>query len=892
MIWLNLLLFVVSFVITALLAPKPKFENARPQELKDVNFPQASENAPVALVLGQVRQDAPNTIWYGNFRAVPITKRVKTGLFKKKNIIIGHNYYMTLDLGLALGPRVVLSEILMDEEVLWSHLDSAADATIPHTGKTLVDRETLVGVSKPTLFGGVESGGGWTGRFRMYSGAFTNGTPGQIANAVMETLVGDDVPAYYGFSHIVFEDNWIGESASLRKMSFMLECYTNALVLTNSGKIGNDMNPAEAIYQIATDPWRGIGINPINLDLTSLVALGELCYEESNGVSLIITAENEGKDIIAEILRQVDAVAYQDPVSGKMIFKAIRNDYDVLDLPVYDEDSIIKFKMITKTTWENVFGQVKVSYANRHKDDEKVAVAQDTGVIAMTGKVRSTSVSFPLCYSDDTANELAARELSQLSVPLFNGRLEMNRNAYSLRPGDAFVINWPRYGLLDTVFRVKSFDLGEMLDGRIVIDILQDNFGVPIPVFNPPVDTEWEEPGFDPVVPDDFSLVEMPYKFSSRIENPLSDGFVGYIPFVAPPGRTAAQSVDVMALISGNLVSSRNSSGYGIAMGYVSGTYETEDPIVSEYYGSGLLVAELNRMDGFQDGFVTGEAFNLSNVQGKIPFTTYRDIPLTNVPVGLIRSGNFLLWANGEWMAYTNFVIVGSNWRFSGVYRGLLGSSPKTHPIGTQVFVFDSEMLMDGTFDNLEEGDTLYYKILDSIAGVATAPRDAPEQTTVAGTLANRPVRPTFLRINDVRTGIDVLDFVNRNLTWNTRNRGNSLVDVENDDSVTPDQSETYNVDVFINNVRNTTLSEDGVTSPYAIPFSSVNLTSTNCEIRVTSQRTGGNTRESAEYAFIRFTIDQRERMILSGDAQSGTDRILVSGDAQSGTDTIIVSGS
>ena len=63
MIWFTLALFFVSFVVTALLAPKPHIENARPSSLEDVKFPRATENAPVPLVLGRVRMRAPNTLW-------------------------------------------------------------------------------------------------------------------------------------------------------------------------------------------------------------------------------------------------------------------------------------------------------------------------------------------------------------------------------------------------------------------------------------------------------------------------------------------------------------------------------------------------------------------------------------------------------------------------------------------------------------------------------------------------------------------------------------------------------------------------------------------------------------------------------------------------------------
>jgi len=116
MIWWNLILFAVSFVLTALLTPKPEFENARAQELDPENFPRATEDAPVPLLLGCAKIRGPNTLWYGDYAAQKITEKVKTGLFSSTKIVKGHKYYLSLDLGLCLGPDVELKKIFIDSE--------------------------------------------------------------------------------------------------------------------------------------------------------------------------------------------------------------------------------------------------------------------------------------------------------------------------------------------------------------------------------------------------------------------------------------------------------------------------------------------------------------------------------------------------------------------------------------------------------------------------------------------------------------------------------------------------------------------------------------------------------------------------------------------------------
>ena len=139
MIWFALALFVISLAIT-LLMPKPELEDQRPNSLEDLNFPQANDGMPVALVLGRVKFKAPNTLWFGDFRSSAIEEKVKTGLFTSKTVIKGYRYYVGFDLGLCLGPDVHLRRVWLDKDDVW-----AGDVG---------PEETSFVIDKPNLFGG------------------------------------------------------------------------------------------------------------------------------------------------------------------------------------------------------------------------------------------------------------------------------------------------------------------------------------------------------------------------------------------------------------------------------------------------------------------------------------------------------------------------------------------------------------------------------------------------------------------------------------------------------------------------------------------------------------------------------------------------------------------
>ncbi len=187
MIFFTLFLAAVSFLATNLLAPRPRIENARAQTLDDLSAPRATEGAPVPIIYGKVRLRGPNTLWYGNFSADPITRRQKTGLFSSKRVTTGFQYNITLDLGLCLGPGVALHEIFIDANQVFENATG-----ITASGGT-------VDIDLPELFGGNERGGGFVGQFVFYPGSFTEVRDPSLVASVAP----NEYPAYVGISHVV-----------------------------------------------------------------------------------------------------------------------------------------------------------------------------------------------------------------------------------------------------------------------------------------------------------------------------------------------------------------------------------------------------------------------------------------------------------------------------------------------------------------------------------------------------------------------------------------------------------------------------------------------------------------------------------------------------------------
>lgn len=846
MIWFTIALFAASFILTALLTPKPELENARPSTFDDVDFPRATEDAPIPLILGKVLMDAPNTIWYGDFRAIPITKKVKTGLFSSTYQTIGHTYILGFDLALALGPGVVLTQIQMDDKELWS-------------GSTNSSGPTLITLDKPSLFGGRENGGGFTGGATYYPGDFGVTQP---PNYYMESILGAGaVPAYRGTAHMVFQGCVIGEQASLRKMAFVLECYTNDLGgLPNDAKIGEDMNPAEAIYQIFTSDWRGADISLDDIDLTALRAFGTTLYNEGNGVSIKATSANSSDTLVKEILRQVDGIAYQDPDTGKIIFDLIREDYVVSALDTYDEDDIKAVTNFTRTAWDEVITHVKVSYPQRDGESNRVAESHDMATANMLGRQKTTTLSMPFCYDDDTANSIASRERAQVSVPLISATLEMLRSAYSLRPGSVFKMDWPEYGVYNMVMRVKEFDLGALLDGRIVIKVIQDNFAAASVVFASPANSSWEEPETTPVDATVLELVELPQFFNNKMLYPVEDGMGLVFPLVAAP--------------------TAGSTGFDAAFTTTEDVYDARDLTYVAFPTNDTILADYGKMEGFQYG--------LDSTTGILVSSSFF---AEGESEAVIQEGEVgLLYMNGEWMAFLDIIDNGDDtytlWR---VYRGLLGTTPRDHTTGDRIWQPVPNLYGDASRDDIPNDATVYGAIMVRVGAVSQDETEAATASVALEGIADSPLRPRFLKIEGGRS-VTVSGNDDVSLTFLSSNRNMELIAVEDDAAETPSETEVYDVDVFINGVKNNNLSSvDNASSPVTIPFNTYTQSDTlDAEVRVRARRSSDDA--VSEWAFLPFTINNTA-LLTSGDMQSGSDKYLTSGDAQSGDDVILVNG-
>ncbi len=741
--------FIVALLLVAALAPKPNVENARAAKLGDFKFPRSNHGDPLPLVWGTVRQQSPITAWYGDYRAVPIKKKVKTGLFSSKKVTVGYKNYLGIDCVLALGPGVTLSKFWAGTKLVWS-------GSLTSQGSIYIDQ--------PNLFGGEEERGGLQGTLQFYDGRFD---PAQ--DSYLISKIGPNVPAYNGIARALFKSFYIGTQTTPEAFSFEIGRITTGLDATYSVMPnGLDVNPMEIAFDAMTQKWGRFGNLTSELDTTSFVSAAQTLYNEGLGMSLLVQSAITGKDLLEEVMRVADGLLYQDPATGKIIAKLIREDYVVNDLIVLDESSIKTLKNFQKTTWENTFNQCRVTFKDRNNNyDQSVAIQQDFANINFQNRVKSTEFSAPGCTEPNVAGILAARQLSLVSVPLYKCDIVVNRKAQSLRPGSVFVLNWSPFGISNMVMRITKIDFGELDNNQIKISCVQDRFATATPTFADPEGSGWTPISINPNPVVLYKLFTPPAFLVSEDTNETVSTFDNngrlYVAAVAPGSSS----------ISYDAVTSSDNFATDPIVAFEDATYNGGGVLLAPY---DISTASLDRHDttGFTVGSVSDNT--IENLQQHSTLAEARD-------------GSAFLLINDELFVYVGFVDnLDGTVTFPDIYRAVLDTAPATHATNDRVwFISGTDGLLP---ELLPTSTTRYFKLLDNTPNGQLLTTSAPTFSGAPTNRAGLPLPPAYLTLFGSRTPPTQVSATTCAVAWRNRSRADTSVRVY-DDTTNTRESDT-----------------------------------------------------------------------------------------------------
>lgn len=703
-----LALFAVFLVLSTILKPKPKIENAKPAGLGDFKFPTAMEGRPVPIIWGTVKQEGPNVVWYGDLRSKAITEKVKTGLFSSKRITVGYKYFIGIQFALCRGgttPVGELRRIWVGDTELWSGSVTSDNAAID--------------INQPNFLGGNDLGqGGIVGTLRFYRGSTT-----QTASTYLSThqQVGGQTPAYRGTCYAVWEQGYIGDSTSIKPWAFELRRIPNPLGLGGSGAVnsGNDANPMNVIYEILTNTEWGLGQPTSDIDTSDFAAAGATLATEGNGFSFLLDNKIEAQELLRLVEQQIDGIVYLDRTTGKWRVNLARGGYTLSTKRALNASNVLEISQFSRGAWADTANSVLVKFDNRALDyKETYASAQDMANVKIQGnKVVSVEVTYPGVKNGALANTLAWRYLRTLAIPMARAELVVNRDLWDHNPGD--VVRWtdPDLGFTDLPMRITKIDLGKLDEGRITVTLVQDIFVFDTGVFAAPGSTNWTPPPQNvTAIPTGDSLVfEAPRKFVTLSDQP------GVLDRIWCGARYQGDSAVDMDIVS------RPGSG----------SY-TNAGDIADFTVAGKLLSGITASG-------TQGSISLTIVPDPDSLTFLQELlnaTYTAEDIGQRLSGLILI--DNEFFAFRNLAPSGGNLSCTNGYRGLLDTVPAAHATDARVWVLFGN-LTDRAFT---PGGNVDIKLLPRSPTQSLPEASASAISRTMNNRGRRPYPPVRLTVN------------------------------------------------------------------------------------------------------------------------------------------------
>jgi len=530
--WLTLLIYVGLQIAYDLLKPKPHFDSPEPSSLGDFRFPTIGEGRAIPIVWGTCKLSGPMVTWYGDLEAEAMKEEYQTGLFTSEEVITHYRYYLGMQLVLCSGEIDEVLQIRFDnkqpvhrsDEFGWDLFEQSIEYTPG-------EHSTTASIDACQLFGGEDQEGGVKGQVEIY-----HGTAGQTADSYLVDQIGSALPAYRHICYAVFKHVYLGTSPYIKDISFVVRRCPNSLALQDGDHdIDGDANPAAMIYELLTRPpgQNGLGIPVGMIDLDGFREVGATLAAEELGLSMQVDQTSSAKDLILEICRHIDAVVYQEPSTGFLTIKLIRFDYEEEGLPVLDESNCT-VTSFSRSSWDETKNQVRVSFLDRGTlllpdevgvsragfEERSIQVQDLAAIEARGGQVSTLNLNLRGFSNPTNAQRAGARALKTVCYPVASMEISSNRSCWAFRPGTVFKLNWPPLGIEGLVCRVTKVALGELRDGEIVLEAMEDVFAVDWVAYTPPGDSDWDDPAVVLPALTDQAAMLAPYEATKNLPTP------------------------------------------------------------------------------------------------------------------------------------------------------------------------------------------------------------------------------------------------------------------------------------------------------------------------------------------------------------------------------------
>lgn len=432
--------------------------------------------------------------------------------------------------------------------------------------------------------------------------------------------------------------------------------------LWHLGRLGEDLNPAEAIYEIITNNYWGCNYyNIADVDIKSLMKLGVTCEEEGLGVSCLINSVSTAGDYINKILDHINGIKFDNPLTGKLSFKLLRRDYKIDELPEFNVSncSVCNFSRID---WSETISTVSVDFtAPEDYYDKAQTMVYDLANRLITQSYVEKNIDGSYFTTPQNARTLALTKLLSLAYPLATVELHCNRLGQFITAGDPILVNWEPYGISKQVYRVTNVDYATLNSNMITIEAIEDVFGFEDTDYSYGDIPIWTDPDRIPQDVVYYTFLEYPYELVHTLDT--------YIKAITAKPSDTVDYYCTWRETSGTYAKTNRSMKWGMVGNSAVGlneTYDsTSDTLEISVVGTGtreLFDAKISLINQFPTTYTNTSSLNLMVIDNEI--ISYSDI--TTLP-----NGNLLV---------------------RGLIRGVYDTLPKKHTAYSKVYFLDNNL--------------------------------------------------------------------------------------------------------------------------------------------------------------------------------------------------------
>lgn len=657
------------------------------------------------------------------------------------------DYLLSQHIGICAGPVDEIKAIYIHEK------DIGITALTANGSRT---------IDKLDLFGGSKKGGGVAGRIRAFFGG-----PEQILTSDAAARLGGTpttVPGFRGILSLFFmgtiDGGFMWGSNNPTVPAVAVKVKRGSWLLDDNPFIGDDANPAHIIYECILNFEWGMGGSASLLNKDSYLQAAQTLRDEGFGLSLMWTRQTSIENFISEILDHISASHSIDPHTGLLTLTLLRKDYDVDTLLEINPDNAI-LKNYQRKSWGETANEINVTWTNPANEKEETITVHDNANIAIQGSVVSDSRNYYGVRNNVLAQRLGLRDVEASAAALAACDVEMDRTGWDIRPGSVLKLRWPEHGIERLVVRVGPIDYGKPGNAKIKFSVVEDVFGLPLSLFNPPT-TEWENPNQLPSPLQYLRMDTAPYFLVANFDG---DG---------PAEEMEYPEARVMLLATQH-------SGEARAIDYLNENSDLTGNIGFRAHGA------LNQ---------TG----LGKLSSSLPITGSSDIfPLLDYDGPEPEAGMLVLIATDEDDEIHELGAIESASSSSIVVRrGVLDTAPKAWTIGSSVWLIDPDSLLpDPTVRAV--GETVRYKFLPATSLGKLPVSSAPTEEIEVTERQYRPYRPANVKVGGSIYSPIVVGLGATTVSWSRRNRltETSIVLRWTDGDVTPEAGQTTTLQVL-----------------------------------------------------------------------------------------------